>query len=606
MFAQVGKETCELVPLKVGLPEGAKPSPNGFLLVANKIILAIKNWARGVDGAGLQLTEDGEKVTTLFYADDGKVHTKGRTRKAAMEVMQRLVDEALAPVLEELQLEPNLKPSKTSYMVDRPLDGRARLKREKKEDGMIELTWRGLVIARISEYDYLGGRLKEGGGPKTTAAHVEKLQRAGQGVARQISTSSLLLQPVEVGLLLVKSNYIPATEYALGLMMPTRKQLSDLERKEAWVLQTLLGNYTIPHAGARAVCGMASMETRQELRVWHLYREFVEAPPTTMHRKVMRKEALHCSSLEEAWEEDPRLQRFWLNNVNGLLGKWGQGMDEDEQGRLLTMAEAVDRNTQYKKDGVLKSAIRQQALNIEAGRRTAVLEGLRSLNSVRELIDTPNRLPCLHEPRTYSLSIRIAALGGGELGLFGREATKDRDRCPHPTCTAGEPFTIPHLFRDCLTFRDSRLEAYRVAHEYLKRWGLMDDDLHVERDREQWYRLSMGAHVTEEFAKLGHNIPTHLARDKATDKPRTDQQIVAHNAVAAKMATYVIGVYEKTVQVILQEGVVTGLPRLRWGKLWEENPAGRRREEGGERSESGSEEEDDEVMSWSGGEEGGS
>ena len=134
----------------------------------------------------------------------------------------------------------------------------------------------------------------------------------------------------------------------------------------------------------------------------------------------------------------------------------------------------------------------------------------------------------------------------------------------------------------------------------------MDEDLQVERDREQWYRLSIGAHVTEEFAKLGHDIPTHLARDKATDKPRTDKQIAAHNAVAAKMATYVIGVYEKTVQVILQEGVVTGLPRLRWGKLWEENPAGRRREERGERSESESEEEDDEMMSWSGGEEGGS
>ena len=73
------------------------------------------------------------------------------------------------------------------------------------------------------------------------------------------------------------------------------------------------------------------------------------------------------------------------------------------------------------------------------------------------------------------------------------------------------------------------------------------------------------------------------------------------------MATYVIEVYERTVQVILQEGVMTGLPRLpvRRGKIWKENPAGRGRE-GGEGSESGSEEEDDEVMSWSGGEEGGS
>ena len=149
-----------------------------------------------------------------------------------------------------------------------------------------------------------------------------------------------------------------------------------------------------------------------------------------------------------------------------------------------------------------------------------------------------------------------------------------------------------------------------MAHEYLRREGFMDEDLQVERDREQWYRLSIGAHVTEEFAKLGHDIPTHFARDKATDKPRTNKQIVAHNAVAAKMATYVIGVYEKTVQVqvqvILQEGVVTGLPRLRWGKIWKENPAGWRREEGGERSESESEEEEDEVMSCSGGEEGGS
>ncbi len=72
--------------------------------------------------------------------------------------------------------------------------------------------------------------------------------------------------------------------------------------------------------------------------------------------------------------------------------------------------------------------------------------------------------------------------------------------------------------------------------------------------------------MTEEFAKLGHNIPTHLARDKATYKPRTDQQIVAHNAMAAKMAAYVIGVYERTVQVILQEGVVKVVPCLRGGQ----------------------------------------
>lgn len=83
-----------------------------------------------------------------------------------------------------------------------------------------------------------------------------------------------------------------------------------------------------------------------------------------------------------------------------------------------------------------------------------------------------------------------------------------------------------------------------MAHEYLKRWGLMDDDI--------------------------------------------------------------IGVYERTVQVILQEGVVKVVPCLKGGKNWKENPAGQRREEGGERSESGSEEEDVEMMSWSGGEEWGS
>jgi hypothetical protein len=42
-----------------------------------------------------------------------------------------------------------------------------------------------------------------------------------------------------------------------------------------------------------------------------------------------------------------------------------------------------------------------------------------------------------------------------------------------------------------------------VAHEYLRREGFMDEDLQVERDREQWYRLSVGAHVTEEFEVLG-------------------------------------------------------------------------------------------------------
>ncbi len=82
----------------------------------------------------------------------------------------------------------------------------------------------------------------------------------------------------------------------------------------------------------------------------------------------MQKEARQCSSLGEA---DPRRKRLWLSHVNDLLGVWGRGMDEDEQGRLLAIVEAVDNNTQYNKDGVLKQAVRNQALIIEARRRTA-------------------------------------------------------------------------------------------------------------------------------------------------------------------------------------------------------------------------------------------
>ncbi len=102
--------------------------------------------------------------------------------------------------------------------------------------------------------------------------------------------------------------------------MPTQKQLLDLQRKETWVLQSLLGCYSIPHASVRAVCGMASVEPRQDLRVWHLYREFVQVPPPALHREVMQKEARHCGSLGEA---DPRRKRLWLSHVNDLLGVWG-------------------------------------------------------------------------------------------------------------------------------------------------------------------------------------------------------------------------------------------------------------------------------------------
>ena len=60
-----------------------------------------------------------------------------------------------------------------------------------------------------------------------------------------------------------------------------------------------------------------------------------------------------------------------------------------------------------------------------------MLEGLRSLNSVRELIDTPNRLPCLCEPRSYAFSIRIAALGGGELAVR-KGGDKGQGQMPTP------------------------------------------------------------------------------------------------------------------------------------------------------------------------------
>ena len=55
--------------------------------------------------------------------------------------------------------------------------------------------------------------------------------------------------------------------------------------------------------------------------------------------------------------------------------------------------------------------------------------------------------------------------------------------------------------------------------------------------------------MTEEFAR-GAASSAHTARVKeiVADKPRTDEQIAAHIAVAMMMATYVVEVYERTLQ----------------------------------------------------------
>jgi hypothetical protein len=186
------------------------------------------------------------------------------------------------------------------------------------------------------------------------------------------------------------------------------------------------------------------------------------------------------------------------------MWKWDSWVD-------WAMQQAVNSDSDLKAElVVLYPVCRWVMLDVECHRRHQdIITNFASLTEVASLLDTPNIAPFTCLKRSASVTTRIQ-LWGGRRTLFGYDFFHF-GACPH--CRTPNGFTIAHILRDCWRLETERRIAYSEARAFLQSQGVkrVSD---VDDNRDQWYRLLVGAGVDDSVFSLQLSTATHFARPK--------------------------------------------------------------------------------------------
>jgi len=131
--------------------------------------------------------------------------------------------------------------------------------------------------------------------------------------------------------------------------------------------------------------------------------------------------------------------------------------------------------------------------------------------------------------------------------------------CPH--CQLPGGFTVAHILRDCTRLENDRRIAYTEAAAFLRSCGVKRIS-GVDENREQWYRLLVGASVDDAAFSLKLFMPTHFARPKtqaATKHLRTC--LDTYRGVMRRLDAFLIAAIESTkAELLLWRDVVLFTP----------------------------------------------
>ena len=196
-------------------------------------------------------------------------------------------------------------------------------------------------------------------------------------------------------------------------------------------------------------------------------------------------------------------------------------------------------------------------------RRDALME-CRSLHDTMDLLDSANVAPFLTVSRTVSTALRIKIWGGTRV-LFSTDALRAVNDCHGPCCGMAGGFRVSHLFQDCMSFIESRVETMVAIHKRMGELGVqiagwdgcvLEEGASNERMRYLWYRLLMGASVPDEFVELNLERETQFAKSrKGGNTRRQAKQIAAYEEVLELSYSYLKEVTEVTRDKVAEMGV---------------------------------------------------
>jgi hypothetical protein len=502
LFLQLGRLISDEVMQWLGVTEGSVFSPLVYVVVIDPVLHRLHSLHLSANmRIGIPILST--VLTLLFYADDGRVF--GLSPPAMQEVL-----DSVGEGFGALDYVFNAAVTKSAIMRCLPIPKQARATARRQE--MPEYTLSGVVLPTTSVYKYLGVDSHANGPRASQASHNRRLGAVLAAVQRQASSSSLAALPLIHCRSIYLTYWWPKVMYAAGLLQTTVP--STFQQAESRVLRYFTSAWQHPAVVLRSMFGVPTVQTRLDLDRLRLLFRLLKQQPGGLERCALTLVVMQYNRavhLQSWWHRTDMLLRTMdrvcaqpavRGGLVGLPASW------------LTWATeaAMDCGTQFGQtlDSMHKVA-RKVMLEVEAVRRRQdITTAHQSLTEVADLLDTPNLAPFLCLQRGPQTATRIQ-LWGGRRTLFSYDFFH-LAACPW-CCQCGQ-FTIQHLLRDCHVLENDRRIALTEAAAFLRAKDLLrvgDIDVH----RNEWYRLMVGAPVSNAIFSLQLDTPTHFARPES-------------------------------------------------------------------------------------------
>ena len=223
----------------------------------------------------------------------------------------------------------------------------------------------------------------------------------------------------------------------------------------------------------------------------------------------------------------------WVDGMEVLLRTGGTSQEVDKR---VETCKAMTKNLRY---------------TVEWWDWRRVQDGIRTRSALEAtaalMADCTYRLPFLRHHRTRANTLRIHCFAGMRFLLDQFEHIDVM--CPWCAPRSTVVLTVPHLLRDCEHWEPCRVASRREAHAVAIGAGLMhqivptSSELLSSDQREQWYRLMVGASVDDVGFLKGTNLFAGCQEGAAQEKQATAGcvEVSAAHATAYKQVLAILG-----------------------------------------------------------------
>ena len=558
LFLQLGRLVSDIVWQWLGVTEGAVFSPIVYNIVIDPSLQRTHSlylWANIRLTVKIGISVLGLCVVVLFYADDGNLlHIRPPAMQLSLDV--------LGGDFAALDYEFNAAVNKSAVMRWLPIDKAAKRAARQQPPPVYMLCDKELP--QTDRYKYLGVHEHTQSVNKSRSLHNQSLSSVLATFQRQAASSDMTALPLIHCRQIYMTYWWPRVMYAAGLVQTSVPK--SFEVTESRVLRYFTSAWQHPAVALRSVFGIPTQQTRLDLDRIRLFFRLLSQPAASVERACL-------SLLVCQYTRDHNQQSWWHRTREVFATMDAVTQQPHAPNRLVSVGAFwrwdswVDWATQQAADSdrdlrtelaVLYPVCRNVMLDVECHRRQQdILTNVASLGEVAGLLDTPNIAPFTCLKRSKSTTARVQ-LWGGRRTLFGYEHFHF-GACPH--CRLPGGFTVAHIFRDCARLENERRIAYSEAVVFLKSHGVKRVSA-VDDNREQWYRLTVGASVDDAVFSLRLSTSTHFARPKLQAATRhLRENLSVYRGVMRKLDAFFLKAVESTlVELILWRDVMLFTP----------------------------------------------